>query len=62
MTYSYEERLKEIERLTLQTRSERQDLTTIYKVVNHIEMLDGKDLVLLNQENNGRARGLSKNI
>lgn len=57
MTCSYEERLKEIELPSLQTTSEREDLLSIYKVVNHIDKLDGKDLVLLNQEDNGRTRG-----
>ena len=62
MTCSYEERLKEIELPSLQTTSEREDLLSIYKVVNHIDKLDGKDLVLLNQEDNGRTRGHSKKI
>ena len=62
MTYSYEEGLQEIKLPTLQTRSEREDLITIYKVVNHVEKLDGKDLMLLNQEDNGRTRGHSKKI
>ena len=41
---SYEDRLKEMELLTLKERWERGDLIMVYKLVNNTEKIDRRDL------------------
>ena len=41
---TYEERLKEMQRNTLEERTERGDLITIYKLINNLEETDKKTL------------------
>ena len=47
---TYEDRLKETVLPTLQDRTERGDLITLYKIVNGIEKLDKQDLVMMSEE------------
>ncbi|MPC38374.1 hypothetical protein E2C01_031880 [Portunus trituberculatus] len=47
--------------LTLQDRRERENLITLYKIVNDIEKIGKEDLVLLTDED-GRTRGHVKKI
>ena len=47
---------------TLQARRERGDLITMYKIVNRIDKIDKRDLVVLKEDDGGRMRGHSKKI
>ena len=51
----YEKRLKEMHLTTLKERRERDDLITIYKLMNNLELTDRKDLIL-------RRKGEAKNL
>ena len=51
----YEERLKEMHLTTLKERREKDDLITIYKLMNNHEETDRKDLILRRK---GKARNL----
>ena len=43
---TYEERLKEMHLTIIKERRERDDLITIYKLMNNLEETDRKDLIL----------------
>ena len=43
---TYEERLKEMQRNTLEEKRERDDLITIYELMNNLEETDRKCLIL----------------
>ncbi|MPC99952.1 hypothetical protein E2C01_095399 [Portunus trituberculatus] len=47
---TYEERVNEMGLPTLQDRREQGDLITMYEIVNGIEKIDKKDLVLVTEE------------
>ena len=47
---TYEDRLKKMGLPTLQDRREREDLITLYKVVNGMEKLDTPNLVMMEEE------------
>ena len=53
----YEKRLKEMHLTTLKERRERDDLITIYKLMNNLELTDRKDLILRRK---GEAKNLSR--
>ena len=53
---TYEERLKEIHLTTLKERRERGGLITIFKLMNNLEEIDRRDLIL--EENKVEARNL----
>ena len=61
---TYEDRLKELELLTLQNRRERGDLVMMYKIISGKEKLDLENLVILAEDRDGnrRTRGHSKKI
>ena len=44
--FTYEERLKEIQLITLKEGRERGDLIIIYKLMNNLEETDRKDIIL----------------
>ena len=52
---TYEERLKEMHLTTLKERRENGDLITIYKLMNNLEEIDRKDLIL-------RRKGETRNL
>ncbi|MPC61753.1 hypothetical protein E2C01_055829 [Portunus trituberculatus] len=53
---TYDKQLKDMGLPTLQDRREQGDLITMYKIVNSIEKIDKKDLVLVTEED-GRTSG-----
>ena len=59
---AYEERLREMNLLTLQDRRERGDLITMYKLVNGLERIDRQNLVTVTGGRDSRTRGHSKKI
>ena len=58
----YNERLKEMELPTLQARRERGDLIMMYKVVNGMEKIDRRDLVIEQESQIQRTRGHSRRV
>ena len=54
---TYEERLKEMHLKTLKERRERGDFITIYKLMNNLEEIDRKNLILTRK---GEARYLRR--
>ena len=58
---TYEERLKEMQRSTLEERRENGDSITIYKLMINLEETDKKNLILKRKGEAGILRGHKKN-